>query len=58
LSNWKKEEWDDGVTIGNYKSLNEIITNEEDQIPVMSTFLKDGIDRLAELKKNNPEIFK
>jgi len=57
LGDWKENPFDDCVTIGNYKTVNEIVAKGQEQLPAMTSFLKKGIDRLAKLKDRNPEIF-
>lgn len=58
LKEWKIESWEDSVVIGNYLNINEVIATRDEQIPTMISFLKDNIDLLIKLKKQNEEIFK
>ena len=58
LKNWEVEEFDNCVTIGDYKPIAQFIIDEEEQIPAMVEFLKVGVDKLETLKKVDPKIFK
>ena len=58
LKNWEVEEFDNCVTIGDYKPIAQFIIDEEEQIPAMVDFLKQGVDKLETLKKVDPKIFK
>ena len=58
LKNWEVEEFDNCVTIGDYKPIAQFIIDEEEQIPAMVEFLKVGVDELETLKKVDPKIFK
>jgi hypothetical protein len=58
LKNWEIEEFDNCVTIGNYKPIAQFIIDEEEQIPEMVKFLKQGVDKIESLKKYDPKIFK
>jgi flagellar biosynthesis/type III secretory pathway ATPase len=58
LKNWEIEEFDNSITIGDYKPLAQFIIDEEEQIPAMVNFLKQGVDKLESIKKVDPKIFK
>jgi hypothetical protein len=58
LKNWDVEEFDNCVTIGDYKPIAQFIIDEEEQIPAMVDFLKQGVDKLETIKKVDPKIFK
>lgn len=57
LKNWEFEEFDNCVTFGDYKPIAQFIIDEEEQIPAMVAFLKNGVDKLETLKKIDPKIF-
>jgi len=58
LKNWEVDEFDNCITIGDYKPIAQFIIDEEEQIPAMVDFLKQGVDKLETLKKVDPKIFK
>lgn len=58
LKNWEVEEFDNCVTIGDYKPIAQFIIDEEEQIPAMVDFLKQSVDKIETIKKLDPKIFK
>jgi hypothetical protein len=58
LKSWEIEEFDNCITIGEYKPLAQFIIEEEEQIPAMLDYLKKCVDKLETLKRSDPKIFK
>ncbi|MBU0558270.1 MAG: PD-(D/E)XK nuclease family protein [Bacteroidetes bacterium] len=58
LKSWEIEEFDNCVTIYDHKPIAQFILEEEEQVPAMVDFLKQGVDKLETLKKINQKIFK
>ncbi|MCU4158398.1 PD-(D/E)XK nuclease family protein [Carboxylicivirga sp. A043] len=58
LDEWEIEEDDKEYVVGNYLNINEIIAVEEDQLEAMIEFMKENIDVVSELKKQNGDFFK
>ncbi|MCM4162996.1 MULTISPECIES: PD-(D/E)XK nuclease family protein [unclassified Arenibacter] len=58
LKKWKVDEFDDCVTIGLYEPIAQFIIDEEEQIPAMVDFLRQGVNELEALKKVDPMILK
>ncbi len=58
LKNWDIEEFANCVTIQEYKPIAQFIIDEEEQIPAMVAFLKQGVNKLETLKKLDSKIYK
>lgn len=57
LKTWEIEEWDDAYNYWHYETVAKFIIEEDEQIPAMIKFLKEGIDELNALKKIDSKIF-
>jgi len=55
---WEFKENENFSTIGVYKPIAQFIIDEEEQIPAMVNYLKKCVDKLENLKKIDPKIFK
>lgn len=51
------EEWDNNYHYWYTKNIAEFMVEDEEQIPAMVAFLKQGINDVASLKESNPKIF-
>lgn len=56
LKNWEVEEWDDYYNYWYYEKVAKFIIEEDEQIPAMLKFLKEGINELTALKKIDKQI--
>lgn len=56
IKSWELEPWDDSYNYWHYKPVAKFIMDEEEQIPAMIKFLRDGIDQLTALKKIDHKI--
>ncbi len=57
LKNWEVETWDECHNYWHYRSVAKFILENEEQIPEMIKFLRQGLDELSALKKIDAKIF-
>ena len=50
LPDWETEDWDDAYNFWHYDYVAKFIIDNEEQIPSMISFLKEGINKLEHFK--------